>query len=226
MWERLWANAFLLKKPQYFQTTSYEARWATPLKGEWDLRNGLVRVRVPEADASLALDVAANRLVRLKPIEASEDAVIINTLVDPAVGTGSDFWLVRHTPHWMTAEFGAGWNAEESASGLRGRWRWSFADRAELEVENPQASALTARLVLDARSFGERVVDAAIDDAPAGARGIVGIERKRTMLDGLVVPPGKHRLRLEIGPTTAAQPADSRSLGICVWRITVAVQEK
>ncbi len=56
MWERLWANAFLLRKPQYFLTTSYEARWATPLKGEWDLRGGMIQVAMPEPDANVVID--------------------------------------------------------------------------------------------------------------------------------------------------------------------------
>ena len=37
MWSRLWANAFLLRKEQFFLTDTYEARWHTPLRGEWDL---------------------------------------------------------------------------------------------------------------------------------------------------------------------------------------------
>lgn len=48
MWSRLWANAFLLKKPQYFLTDTYEARWHTPLKGDWDLEAGLISVKPTE----------------------------------------------------------------------------------------------------------------------------------------------------------------------------------
>jgi hypothetical protein len=47
MWSRLWANALLLKKPQYFQTHTYEGRINTPLRGTWDLNGGLVYVRLP-----------------------------------------------------------------------------------------------------------------------------------------------------------------------------------
>ncbi|MSU22391.1 MAG: hypothetical protein EXS32_01055 [Opitutus sp.] len=45
MWSRLWANAFLLKKPQYFLTHTYEGRRNTPLRGEWDLESSLVAVK-------------------------------------------------------------------------------------------------------------------------------------------------------------------------------------
>ncbi len=44
MWPRLWANALLLRKPQYFPTDTYEARWHTPLRGDWDLESGLIAV--------------------------------------------------------------------------------------------------------------------------------------------------------------------------------------
>lgn len=47
-WTRLWANAFLLKKPQYFSQHTYEGRRNTELKGEWDLLGGLIQVRLPE----------------------------------------------------------------------------------------------------------------------------------------------------------------------------------
>jgi len=48
MWSRLWANAFLLKVPQYFLTHTYEARLNTPLKGEWDLYGGIFHILLPD----------------------------------------------------------------------------------------------------------------------------------------------------------------------------------
>ncbi|HEY1108565.1 MAG TPA: hypothetical protein VGE76_08040, partial [Opitutaceae bacterium] len=47
MWSRLWANAFLLRKEQYFLTHTYEGRLNTPLRGEWDLEGGTVAVMLP-----------------------------------------------------------------------------------------------------------------------------------------------------------------------------------
>jgi hypothetical protein len=49
MWSRLWANAFLLRKQQFFLTDTYEARWHTALRGDWDLEGGLVSVELPDA---------------------------------------------------------------------------------------------------------------------------------------------------------------------------------
>ncbi|MES2697092.1 MAG: hypothetical protein V4773_26745 [Verrucomicrobiota bacterium] len=47
MWSRLWANALLLRKEQYFPTHTYEGRLNTPLKGEWDLEGGPISIMLP-----------------------------------------------------------------------------------------------------------------------------------------------------------------------------------
>lgn len=46
-WSRLWANALLLRTPQYFQTHTYEGRLNTPLRGDWDLTGGFIDIRLP-----------------------------------------------------------------------------------------------------------------------------------------------------------------------------------
>jgi hypothetical protein len=51
MWSRLWANSFLLNKPHYFPTHTYEGRLNTPLRGQWDLNGGLVTVVLPASDS-------------------------------------------------------------------------------------------------------------------------------------------------------------------------------
>ncbi len=45
MWSRLWANAFLLRKEQFFLTHTYEGRRNTPLRGDWDLEAGIVAMQ-------------------------------------------------------------------------------------------------------------------------------------------------------------------------------------
>jgi hypothetical protein len=47
-WSRLWANSFLLRKPQYFLTHTYEARLNTALKGAWDINGNLLQVILPD----------------------------------------------------------------------------------------------------------------------------------------------------------------------------------
>ena len=51
MWSRLWANMFLLRVPQYFQTHSYEGRLNTPLRGLWDLNGGILGISLPDGDS-------------------------------------------------------------------------------------------------------------------------------------------------------------------------------
>ena len=43
-WARLWADAFLLRKPHYFEQEAYEGRNVTPLRGEWDLEYDVLRI--------------------------------------------------------------------------------------------------------------------------------------------------------------------------------------
>lgn len=47
-WSRLWANAYLLRIPQYFATHTYEGRLNTPLRGEWDLTGGVTDISLPQ----------------------------------------------------------------------------------------------------------------------------------------------------------------------------------
>lgn len=63
MWPRLWANAFLLRKEQYFAEPTYEGRRPTRLRGEWNLVDAIVRVE-PEADADLRVINGHFALVR------------------------------------------------------------------------------------------------------------------------------------------------------------------
>lgn len=54
-WARLWANSFLLRKPQYFPSHTYEGRRNTELKGEWDLLGGIISLRTPDLPEELRL---------------------------------------------------------------------------------------------------------------------------------------------------------------------------
>ena len=54
-WSGLWANVFLLRKPQYFVQTDYEGRVPTALKGEWDLLGPVLSVHRPDHGADIQL---------------------------------------------------------------------------------------------------------------------------------------------------------------------------
>src|SRR5258708_100437 len=43
-WSRLWANAFLLRKAQYFAIHTYEGRLNTALRGEWNLSDSVLHL--------------------------------------------------------------------------------------------------------------------------------------------------------------------------------------
>lgn len=55
-WARLWADAFLLRKPHYFEMPTYEGRNVTELRGEWDLRYAILRVEPASAGDEIAVD--------------------------------------------------------------------------------------------------------------------------------------------------------------------------
>jgi hypothetical protein len=63
-WSRLWANAFLLRKPQYFPAHTYEGRLNTELKGEWDLSDSLLR-SLPAREADFVILNAQFHAVRV-----------------------------------------------------------------------------------------------------------------------------------------------------------------
>ena len=60
-WSRLWADAFLLRKPHYFSEPTYEGRNVTPLRGEWDLSDTMLRV-FPAAETD-RVDLGLNFLL-------------------------------------------------------------------------------------------------------------------------------------------------------------------
>lgn len=80
-WSRLWANAQLLRLPQYFETHTYEGRLNTPLRGRWDLIGGVIQIALP-SDGSRKL--GGNY-----------------SLVDTA---SVDFFRVRFGPGWHELE--------------------------------------------------------------------------------------------------------------------------
>lgn len=50
-WSRLWANAQLLRVPQYFDIHTYEGRLNTPLRGRWDLIGGVIEIVLPDGES-------------------------------------------------------------------------------------------------------------------------------------------------------------------------------
>lgn len=104
-WTRLWANAFLLRKPQYFLQYTYEGRRNTPLRGEWDLVGGLLQVKLPEPRDALAagplfslVRIDSPHLVRATFGEGWHEQENAPRL-EPWRWTGGDAGLVVENPH-------------------------------------------------------------------------------------------------------------------------------
>lgn len=193
MWSRLWANAFLLRKPQYFLTDTYEGRWATPLRGEWDLQGGLVTIR-PAGDG----------FVQVTPHYSLADT--------RAPG------FVRAVPAdgWNQEEF-------SPRDGERWRWtRGDATLRVENPGSHPSVITCTfdgwtpveRDLILSAETRNGK------SDTPPVR---LGSTRTRVIFAPLTIPPGGATLRLHSPqPATTAGPGDGRTLGECVFGLELA----
>jgi hypothetical protein len=191
MWSRLWANAFLLRKPQYFLTHTYEARLNTPLRGEWDLLAGMVEVRPP------------NGVRQLTP------HFTLVSARHPA------FVRVLPPPVEVAAE---GWHAGELAAGGAEHWRWTEGD-ARLRVSNPHPYPVTLAVKLDARSAVTRDIALLPAGEKPAAFATIGAERRTADLPPVQVPPGESILVLHSPQPPAHVPGDGRALGTCVFRL-------
>lgn len=195
MWSRLWANAFLLRRPHYFRHYTYEGRRNTEMKGGWDLTSGIVRVR-PAGGA------AAGDWVPLpEPYQLIRRGGVLD----------------------LRAEAGQGWFDLERLPGRNERWRWTTAG-AELIVENPSPSPKVARIVVDARSVVPRELTLSVSNREAGSVAL-GVTRSVREFPALTLPPGRSTLRLNSPtPAVAPGSGDARLLLACVYRIELRVE--
>ena len=200
MWSRLWANVFLLKKAQYFQTDTYEGRWHTALRGEWDLVGGIIAVKPTEGGRR----------------EITPHLVLVET-------KGVDFVRVDFADGWNAEE-------ADAASGTRWRWTKGEATlRIENPRPWPLRVTCTLDgWSLGARDLTLAVAAAGPGEA-AGRDGEVrnlGAQRVKTVFPEIVVPPGGSVVRLQsvqpwLGAGAAGEP---RALGVCVFGVEVAVR--
>jgi hypothetical protein len=194
MWERLWANALLLRKPQYFLTTSYEARWATPLKGEWDLRGGMIQVVMPEPDANVTVN-ERYRLTRRTPhsleVEFGE-----GWYGEERVSAQGEPW--RWAKKRATLRFT---NPHERTLRVQATFDWRGLGSGDtlvaLDVPPPGSNS---RLGLDAKP-----------------------ERSKEQMMAWDIPPGKSEWVLEITPAPGAKTDDPRELGVCLFGLKFEV---
>jgi hypothetical protein len=191
MWSRLWANAFLLRKPHYFPTHTYEGRLNTELRGEWDLEGGIVKIKLPgdarrEISTRFALiDTRHSRFVR--------------AFIDESVDRN--------------------WHAQEqSPSGEL--WRWTSGN-ATLQFENPHPEVLAIDCSLDGWSAIKREVSLTRLGGEARPPVRLTEKRATVGFPVLGVPAGTCAFSLQLNPPAAQVAGDPRPLGVCVFRLTI-----
>jgi hypothetical protein len=192
MWSRLWANVFLLRKPHYFLTHTYEGRRNTPLRGEWDLEGGLVKLDLPEP---------ARRQVTPR-------FALLDTRHPGFVRV------------YLDERFDRNWNPEEFVPGTSERWRWT-SGQATLQVQNPKGQAVAINARLDGWSPVRRQLSFHRVGGEMTTAVEIGAQRAVRALPAINVPPGGSTLVLHTDPPAAAVPGDSRRLGLCVFRVIV-----
>jgi hypothetical protein len=125
-WARLWANSFLLRKPHFFPSYTYEGRRNTELKGKWDLTGGIATIH-------LSSQAKADELKLPAPYS------VLNTAA----------------PDYVRVSLGEGWHEPEFICRNALRWQWTRGN-ASLVVHNPHTTPLSLALRLRVRSIVAR----------------------------------------------------------------------
>ena len=194
-WNRLWANSFLLRKPQYFLTHTYEGRRNTSLKGQWDLVNGIVTIRLPRENS---------------------DVSRLNLPTDYSL-------LDTRNPYYLRVRLEDGWYETESLPRARVRWRWT-KDRATMVVENPQSRPLKVAISFNARSLVERDLQIWMGGRRIRTTR-VGTDVALARVSAIEIPPGGATLDLRSStPPVPAGSNDPRLLSFAIYGIDVQVR--
>jgi hypothetical protein len=195
MWSRLWANELLLRRAQFFATDTYEARWHTALRGDWDLQGGLIAVKPPG--------------------EARRQLTPRFALVDTR---SPQFLRASLGDGWHDEE-------SDAKSGAQWRWTKGDATiRIENPQARPLTVLCTVDgWSIGGERDLALVASPAASNAPATVQ--LGTQRMKIQLAPVVVPPGASVLTLQsLQPPASAGPGDARALGVCVFGLELAVR--
>ena len=157
-WSRLWANAFLLRKPQYFLTHTYEGRLNTELKGEWNLSDSFLHP------------------IPLHP----EDRIVINTRFHAERVAAPGFVQAGFSDGWYGEERG-------DVNGKKMRWRWSKG-QGQIVLTNPAAQPIHATLRLEVRGLLPRHMDVRLEQSVIAACELDGSHQEVVVNDFLLQP--------------------------------------
>jgi hypothetical protein len=193
-WERLWANAFLLRKPQYFATHTYEGRKNTLLKGEWDLLGGIITVRTQSM-------TSASR----PPLSAPYSLVR------------------RDAPDALKLRVASGWYEPEIIAKAGTRWRWTRGD-ASVEVQNPHQHPLRCKMRLKARSLVPRPVAVLVNGQVAGTENIDTNLTQFEVSEVTFPPGQSTLELKSSKPPVSPGAGDERLLGIAVYEMELQLE--
>jgi hypothetical protein len=223
-WSRLWANAFLLRKPQYFAVHSYEGRLNTELKGEWDLLSGVISIRLPDDGDEVPDFIDMTRPLpvgELKPEQTPKRASGPGSSQGPlpfsVVNTRSDYFI--------RAFIGSGWYDTERIPRAGSRWRWTRGD-ASIRIENPHPYPLNVAFRFNARSIVERELQ-----IWGGGRRLrtakIGKDLKVINVASIEIPPGESLIEFRSDrPPVAPGAGDGRLLGFAAYGIELNVRPR
>lgn len=176
MWGRLWANALLLRKPQYFYWHTYEGRRDTFLRGDWDLNGGLIQTFLPGQGSARLND-------RLALLDTHSPF-----FVRPRNGEG--WYDLEYEPHtgnrWRWAGAAAQVTLEANSQPLRTTWRL----RRVHSLAPRDLQFWIAGQLVSTQSVGTGFTDLVVPDVMIPAGGAV-LELRTSA--PLVVPPGDSR---------------------------------
>ncbi|WP_404421809.1 hypothetical protein [Nibricoccus sp. IMCC34717] len=197
-WTRLWANAFLLRKPQYFEITTYEGRAGGALRGSHDLCHGVLS---PSAQ-------------RVQAGSGTWPAV-----ADWGGGTAAKATLTRAPFCLLPAgtlglSWENGWHGFEGSIRSGPGWRWA-GQHADVSSTAPRD--VKVDFLLRIRSDRTDVLVLSNDDGWTCELPVAGGLRDYE-LRNVPVPQGVHRWRIEARAAPFFAPGDPRPLTVAVYR--------
>ncbi len=157
-WSRLWANAFLLRKPQYFLTHTYEGRLNTALKGEWNL---------------------SDSFLHCLPLQAG-DRIVINPRFHAERVAAPGFVQAGFADGWYAEE-------KTVDEGKQLRWRWSNG-QGRIVLTNPANTPVHATLRLDVRGVTPRRMEVRLEQEIVAAYDLDGTYQQVNVPEFLLPP--------------------------------------
>jgi hypothetical protein len=216
-WSRLWANVFVLRKPQHFAANTYEGRLRGELRGEWDLLFGVLSIRTLDVSADVRNLVAQSEIGKDPTRDSSsgdrarlkEKPLSLLSFVDTRSG------------YFIRAKLDSGWYGEEQIARAGERWSWT-KEVATVQIVNPQQRSLAVGLRIRARSLVERELQIWINGRLLRTAK-VGTRLETLSFDPMEFVPGVSQMELRSDRPALAAGGDERLLGFAIYGLELRV---